>query len=57
MIVSNKYTSAEKQLITTLAWFRTRYALFMGLSLERKADVNNFETSKVFEGYKKMGMK
>lgn len=43
MIVSNKYTSAEKQLITTLAWFRTRYALFMGLSLERKADVNNIE--------------
>lgn len=39
----NTYTSAEKQLISTLAWFRSRYALFMGLSLDRKADRQSLE--------------
>jgi 2-polyprenyl-3-methyl-5-hydroxy-6-metoxy-1,4-benzoquinol methylase len=40
---SEKYTTAEKQLITSLAWFRSRYALFMGLELERKADKESVE--------------
>ena len=38
-----EYTTAEKQLISTLAWFRSRYALFAGFSLERKADSHNIE--------------
>lgn len=37
------YTKAEKQLITTLGWFRSRYALFMGLSLDRNADKESIE--------------
>jgi 2-polyprenyl-3-methyl-5-hydroxy-6-metoxy-1,4-benzoquinol methylase len=43
MIPTTKYTSSEKQLISTLAWFRSRYALFMGLSPERKADRQSIE--------------
>lgn len=31
-------TTAEKQLLSTLAWFRSRYALFLGFALDRKAD-------------------
>jgi len=34
---------SEKQLIIALVWFRTRYALFMGLSLESKANKENLE--------------
>jgi ubiquinone/menaquinone biosynthesis C-methylase UbiE len=41
--MDEKYTNAEKQLITTLAWFRSRYALFMGLNLDRKADWASIE--------------
>lgn len=37
------YTTAEKQLISTLAWFRSRYALFAGLSPDRKADRHSIE--------------
>lgn len=37
MSVTEKYSTSEKQLITTLSWFRSRYSLFMGLALERKA--------------------
>lgn len=36
-------TSAEKQLITSLAWFRSRYALFMGFSLDQQADPAHLE--------------
>ena len=43
MITSNNYTISEKQLITSLAWFKSRYALFMGLSLERKANKQSIE--------------
>lgn len=42
-MATHTYTTAEKQLISTLAWFRSRYALFMGLSLERKADQQSIE--------------
>jgi hypothetical protein len=35
---TNALTAAEKQLISTLTWFRSRYALFLGLDPERKAD-------------------
>ena len=37
------YPLAEKQLISTLAWFRSRYALFMGLALDRAANQANIE--------------
>ena len=37
------FTTAEKQFITTLSWFRSRYALFLGLSTDRKADKINLE--------------
>lgn len=43
MTTNTIYTTPEKQLITTLAWFRSRYALFMGVSLERKADRQSIE--------------
>jgi 2-polyprenyl-3-methyl-5-hydroxy-6-metoxy-1,4-benzoquinol methylase len=43
MLTTTTYTASEKQLITTLAWFRSRYALFMGLSPERKADRESIE--------------
>ncbi|MDI1234042.1 MAG: class I SAM-dependent methyltransferase [bacterium] len=42
-MTTNKYITSEKQLITSLAWFRSRYALFMGLSLERAANKQNIE--------------
>lgn len=38
-----KYSTAEKQLITTLSWFRSRYALFLGLKPERKANKLSIE--------------
>jgi ubiquinone/menaquinone biosynthesis C-methylase UbiE len=44
-------TPAEKQLISTLGWFRSRYALFLGLDLQRKANKENIE----FFGSKWMG--
>ncbi|MBL7997266.1 MAG: methyltransferase domain-containing protein [Candidatus Kapabacteria bacterium] len=34
---------SEQQVITTLGWFRTRYALFLGLELSRKADKQSIE--------------
>ncbi|MBS1538364.1 MAG: class I SAM-dependent methyltransferase [Bacteroidetes bacterium] len=37
------FTEAENQIITSLAWFRTRYALFLDLDLHRKANKNNIE--------------
>lgn len=40
----NEFTTAEKQLISTFAWFRSRYALFVGFSLDRKADKQGIET-------------
>lgn len=43
MTVLANYTTAEKQLIATLAWFRSRYALFLGFSPERKADRKSLE--------------
>src|SRR5688572_23374136 len=43
MTPATPYTASEKQLISTLAWFRSRYALFMGLSQERKADRHSIE--------------
>jgi ubiquinone/menaquinone biosynthesis C-methylase UbiE len=36
-------STAEKQMITTLSWFRSRYALFLGLSPDRKADKINLD--------------
>lgn len=38
-----QYKTSEKQLICTLAWFRSRYALFSGFSPERRADRKNIE--------------
>lgn len=43
MQTNHIYTTAEKQLISSLAWFRTRYALFIGFSLEQKADRQHIE--------------
>lgn len=43
MTVTTNLNNAEKQLITTLSWFRSRYALYLGLSPERKADKENIE--------------
>lgn len=43
MLADNTYTTAEKQLISTVAWFRSRYALFIGFSLDRKADKHSIE--------------
>lgn len=43
MTTQNIYSTSEKQLVTTLAWFRSRYALFMGLSPERKATQDSIE--------------
>ncbi|MDZ7613378.1 MAG: class I SAM-dependent methyltransferase [Flavobacteriaceae bacterium] len=37
------FTIAEEQLITSLAWFKSRYALFLGLDPERKADRKSIE--------------
>lgn len=37
-------TEAENQIISALSWFRTRYALFLNLDLERKADKKSIET-------------
>ena len=37
------FTEAEIQIITTLAWFRSRYALFLDLELDRKADLKSIE--------------
>lgn len=37
------FTEAENQIITSLAWFRTRYALFLDLELDRKADLKSIE--------------
>jgi 2-polyprenyl-3-methyl-5-hydroxy-6-metoxy-1,4-benzoquinol methylase len=52
--MSSTFSLPEKQLITTLAWFRSRYALFMGLTLERKADRTSIEEfGKVWIGSKK----
>lgn len=42
-MTKQNFTKAEKQLITTLGWFRSRYALFMGLSLDRYADKESVE--------------
>lgn len=38
-----KFTESENQIITSLSWFRTRYALFLDLALDRKADKKNIE--------------
>ena len=38
-----RLTEAEKQLISSLSWFRTRYALFLGLDQDRQADRQNIE--------------
>jgi len=43
MTTQNKYSKPEQQLITTLAWFRSRYALFIGFSPERKATKDSIE--------------
>jgi SAM-dependent methyltransferase len=43
MTTTESFSTAEKQLITTLHWFRTRYALFLGLSPDRKADRQSIE--------------
>jgi SAM-dependent methyltransferase len=37
------FTEAENQVITSLSWFRTRYALFLNLDLDRIADKKNIE--------------
>ncbi|MCB0652400.1 MAG: methyltransferase domain-containing protein [Saprospiraceae bacterium] len=37
-------TNAEKQIMTSLAWFRTRYALFLDLDLNRPANKENIES-------------
>jgi len=34
----HQYAVAEQQLISTVGWFRSRYTLFLGFSIERKAD-------------------
>ena len=39
----NLLSTAEKQLITTLAWFRSRYALYQNLDPERKATRESIE--------------
>ncbi|WP_179335007.1 methyltransferase [Winogradskyella costae] len=39
----NNFTEAEKQIITVLSWFRTRYALFLNLDINRRADRKNLE--------------
>ncbi|MBK7410021.1 MAG: hypothetical protein IPJ40_19405 [Saprospirales bacterium] len=36
-------STSEKQLITTLAWFRSRYALYQHLDPERKATKESIE--------------
>ncbi|MFA7445735.1 MAG: class I SAM-dependent methyltransferase [Flavobacteriaceae bacterium] len=41
--MSEIFTLPEKQLMTVLSWFRSRYALFLELSLERKANRENIE--------------
>lgn len=41
--LSYDLNQAEKQLISCVAWFRTRYALFLGLDLNRKANIENIE--------------
>lgn len=37
------FSEAEKQIILSLAWFRTRYALFLNLEMDRKADQKSIE--------------
>jgi ubiquinone/menaquinone biosynthesis C-methylase UbiE len=52
MLQSEKFSAAEKQLITTLSWFRSRYAIFIGLKLDRKANKQSIvEFGKTWIGY------
>ncbi len=41
---NRKLSTAEKQIISCLSWFRTRYALFLDLDLNRPASKENLES-------------
>lgn len=43
MVSHKTLTVSEKQLISTLSWFRSRYALFIGQALDRKANRDQIE--------------
>lgn len=43
MEIDNNFTSSERQLISTLLWFRSRYALFIEQEINRKAERERIE--------------